>query len=561
MKQFKIACALLGILCGFTLSGCLDGGPGSGAPASSVSSTGNKSETASLIGASSSNGYSNTSGSGAINNTLHNSPKDTHSIITSFALWITKDDVNTAFAGEIIGNNITVQVPAETDLTVPLFITYTGSGYVELRTTDEHASLIPNNSSQYVSESQTFLGLKNGKAQTYNVLVIKRAPYFTFYDASHNCIKDYDGNIWASSTYPYPSQWGDIRDYATNFFTACNIPVGKWSIPPWGQAKSLLDKIPLAYRSKPDGPGNLEPADWLNISGFVLSTEQDYWTLEENKAISGNAYVMGFSKQRTGLYSDSKMSYSYYALPVSSGPESSAKTIIDLTFTPESGTPSKGTIVGNQIFVTTTVWANPGTAVNANIIISTTGGTVSYNGRLITADTGLAYNVSQPIPLTVTTKNANADKNIYTLFVKTTLPTPPKKPEVPGLITVCSSSGTDDPDKKFNRIIATTVGNNFYQNYLPLPGTCSQLNIGNTNIADLAAHKVIWYSFFNENPIASTSYVDQSGYYHDIIPKFLWIPADPRKPDPSGFWLYVTMDPSCHHDSQYPSGVTPSCTN
>lgn len=564
MKQFKIAFAVLGILCGFTLNGCLNGGEGSGASAGGASS--------SNVGSVSVAPKSQIPGT--ISNALNSSSKDTNPGFTSFALWKANDDLSTAVAGEIIenpntGNTVTLQLPEDTpkDAAIPFTLTFTGVADTVLK----DGLQVYSNSAILVTpqSSAKFTVTKSGISKDYTVLFVLE-PYFkTYKDPSNQCIQDSDGNVWVKSS----PEWGALKDTwpgdmfritgdgSTNGFSACNIPAGKWGLPSLKQVKALLDKLPLAYRPTPDGRGNLEPTDWFNMPqhGFQLTPGWNYWTSQKDKKISGNAHVMSISKQKTGVDS-APQSSQMYPLPVSIGTESSTKTITSFIFTPENSTPLEGKIVGNQIIIALPEWINPGTPINSNSNASTTGGVVSSNGTQISNSNSLVYKIAQPIPITVTAKNG--DKNIYTLIIKNTGVMPPViKPNIPGLITVCTSSSTVDPAKAFNRIIIATLGTNFYkQDILPLPGTCKEIDLGK-GIKDLTANNVLWWSFTNENPIGLTPYVDKSGYYHDIIPKFLWIPADPHKPDPSGFWLTVTMDPSCHHDSQYPLGVTPSCTN
>ncbi|MCC2624412.1 MAG: hypothetical protein K0R14_285 [Burkholderiales bacterium] len=517
MKRFKIACALFGILCCFICD------------------------------------------SKTLNNSSNS--KKIPDILGSFTLWGKQNDINTAFAGEIIGNNITVQIPADTDLSVPLFLTYTGlkKGYMELRTQEN--KLIPSNSSMIISENNTFTALKNDQSQIYNVSVIRR-PYFKFYDIAKTCVKDTDGNIWVKTPNIPGGNWSSTFAYVKSSFSTCGIPVGKWSLPCSQQGQAMINRVPLDFQFPSQVGPNTGPLAWFNgqkesgIQLFNLPNDFDFWSREEDINNPDNALAIRLSSPPK-IVSNPK-EYFAVAWAISSGDGTSAKTITDFVFTPENGVSSKGIIAGNQIFVTTSLWANLGQIIKSNVIFSVTGGTVSYNGKPLTKDVSTGYNLSQPIPITVTANNG--EKNIYTLIVKTTIPLPPKKPDTPALVTICSSSNISDPDKKFNRIITAIVGSNFYQYYLPLPGSCSQLNLGSTSIKDLEAYNVLWFSFFNEIPIGSTSFVDNTGYYHDIIPKFTWAPNS-NGLDPSGFDLSVTVDPACHHDSQSPSGVTPSCTN
>src|SRR6185437_8557412 len=96
MKRFKIAFALLGILCGFTLNGCINDGAGSSGTSSNVGSTNTETKLPLKPGTIGNllTDSNSTNGSDALNNSdnLNNSPKETHPILTSFALWANKDD-------------------------------------------------------------------------------------------------------------------------------------------------------------------------------------------------------------------------------------------------------------------------------------------------------------------------------------------------------------------------------------------------------------------------------------------------------------------------------------
>ncbi|MCE3268426.1 MAG: hypothetical protein K0R49_678 [Burkholderiales bacterium] len=532
MKQFKITFALLGTLCFLILNGCVGG----------------------------SNGGSGASSSSSSISTNSQNEKNSDQLLTSFTLWGRLGEESTANAGEIIGNNITVQVPDDTNLYTPLFMSYTDLS-VTFKTM--YGDEIPNGSPEYFFGSQSFIVTKNGNSQIYNVSVVKRAPYFKPYGSSNLCIQDLDGNIWLKFTPEWGSHnstWQDNMSFIKTF-SACDIPASKWTLPSLKQVKTLLNTLPLDYRSKSNESANLEPTDWFNQPkfGFQLTPGWAYWTSHEDKTISYNAYVLNISKQNTGTLSLPESSL-MYPLPIYSGSESTGKTITSFSLNLENSLPLEGTIASNQIFVMIPTWVNPGSNINFNIRFSTTGDKVSSNGALLTNNSNTSYDIEQPIPITVTAKNG--DKNIYTLIFKKVgiMPNPPKRPDVPGLITVCTSLGTLDPNKTFNRIVIVTLGNSFYkQATLPLPGTCSAIDLGKS-IEDLAANNVLWWSSTKDSPIASTLYVDSTGYYKDIIPTFTWVPV-PKSTDPSGFALTVNIDPTCHHDSQYPLGVTPSCTN
>src|SRR6185437_7070862 len=488
--------------------------------------------------------------------------------LTSFTLWGKKNDVNTAVAGEIIenqnGNNITVQLPADTpnDAAIPYTFTFTGVADTILKDdvqidTDAEIWITPKSSAKLTV-------IKDGISKDYTISFVLK-PYFTIYDSSNQCIQDLDGNVWVRSSLEagaVQDTWqGDmlrIPGAGDSFkgFSACNIPAGKWNLPSLEPAPVLLDKLPLAYRSKPVGSGNLEPTDWFNQHNFQLTAGWNYWTSQRNKAIPDNAYAISISKQNTGIYSTDEASM-LYPLPFSSGDGNSAKTITSFVLSPENSAPLDATIVGNQIFVKIPMWVNPGSVLNSNISISTTGGSPSSNGVPLTSNNNFALNIIQPTPITITAKNG--DRNIYTLIVDTNSVMPPvEKPNVPGLITMCTSS-TSLITQGVSHVIIATVGKNFYKQVaLPPPGTCSTIDMG-TSIRDSDTYSVMWWSFTNEVAVGMTVYADQSSGTHDVIPKFKLTPTTKR--DPSGYDLSFILDPACHHVSPNSSNVTPSCTN
>ncbi len=569
MKQFKITYALFGILCGFILNGCIDSGT------SSNTNTNTTKNNATPDSINNNIGYhlSQLSGSG---NSLHNypgiQPTNTDLIpkFVSFAISNVKNGGDIIIAGEIIESQglITLQLPEEsaTSVASPLY-TFMFTGIADTILKDgvqvqygDQISIIPNSLSK-------FTVVKGNSSRDYTVLSVLE-PYFKNYnDPTNMCIQDSDGNVWLK----FSPEWGSLQDTwpgdmyritgdgTTNGFSACGIPVGKWRLPSLKQANSLLNKLPLAYRPSAN-LGNLEPTDWFNMPqhGFQLKPAQSYWTSQRDKKKSGNAFVMNISKQSVGIQSVPQSSQ-MYPLPFSGGSESSAKTITSIKVIIDNEVPADGLIVGNQIFVTVPTPITTGNTVNAVIATSTTGGTVSYNGIQLNNGNTIAYDATQPTPITVTAQNG--DKNIYTLIL---YPPPSPKPATPGLLTICTSlGGTVDPTNAFNRVVIATFGASFYkQDVLPLPGTCSKIDMTQNihTMTDLAANGVLWWSLTNETPLGSTLYFDIFGSFHDVIPIFKWVPV-PYSEDPSGFKLSVAMDPNCHHDSTSVSGVTPSCTN
>ncbi|MCC2624410.1 MAG: hypothetical protein K0R14_283 [Burkholderiales bacterium] len=583
MKQLKIAIVFFGILGGFTLNGCIDSGTGntaaSGPGNTNVSNAGNANvsnviknpgsnniNSASVSNDKNASDISNHVGSDSSNLQLttpeattsqdHGLQKKITPMLNSFNLYESQAGIATVSAGEIIGESITLQLPPDTKAGVasPFTLTFTGTYDTILKD-----GVPVNNKSEIVVLPQTsakFTVIKNNVSKDYLASFVLK-PYFKPYndDPSNECLQDLDGNVWTKSS-PDSGTSGDTWPgymYILKSFSACGIPAGKWQLPSLEQVKSFLDRLPSAYRSPPDGPGNLEPTDWFNMpqNGFRLIPGRNYWISKRSKE---NAYVMSISKQNIFKALQSSM---MYPLPVSNGPKAMAKTITSFRFTPENSTPLEGKIIGNQVFVNIPLWVNPGSTLHAVTTFSITGGTVSLNGMQLTNNSNISYNIEQPIPITITAQNG--DKNIYTLLIKSTKVMPPViKPAVPGLITVCTSASTIDPAKTFNRTVIATLGIDFYkQDTLPLPGTCKEINLGK-DIKDLAANNVLWWSFTNETPIGSTLYVDSNNYYHDIIPKFKWVPDSS---DPSGFKLSVTTDATCYRDSQYQSGVTPDCLN
>jgi hypothetical protein len=518
------------------------------------------------------------------------SKQGTTAELTSFTLWGTKGDTSTAIAGEIIendnGGQITVQVPAETVFPATFYVTFTGADQL----------LINNQSTDYNStytfDSPTSIEVEaqnNSYIKKYTLSVVKRSPYFTKY--ADKCVKDLDGNVWLSNPTQLASNWNSAVSYA-NSFKACGLTSStdyNWSLPDPDKAKTMLDKVPLSYRAKPDGPGNHAPSQWFSMqleSGvplFHLPFLLDYWSLAEKD--SNNVYVIGFNA-KPGTYSVLKNdpNNSFLAWPVHNGDEGDFKTLVNFSVTNQIG---NSMIVGNTIFITANADTNNPNYVQ--IYFSSTGGsTVNINGtryeKSNTVNIPGKFQALQIIPITIISENQ--EKNIYTLVLQLVLPTPtpvipvpesttvipesttviPAESSVipipaPGVVIVCTSSNSKDDDPKkqppFSRKVVATVDNNIYPNVLPAPGLCSTANIGSTPLTTLKNNPVVWWQTSNANYLGTTSYFDASNTWVDAIPTFTWTPDSSN---PSGYSLTVDISTECKRDSNSPTGFSATCT-
>ncbi|HLX52468.1 MAG TPA: hypothetical protein VKR58_00910, partial [Aquella sp.] len=389
MKQFKIVFALFGILCIFVLNGCVGGSGSSGStPSNTVSTASSKNDLAAI-----------------------HSPDDTESpVITSFTLWGTDGDVNTAIAGEITtndnGNQITIQVPAETTFPAKFYVTYTGADSI---INSANNSEVTNHSLQSLDSTPvSYTVTKNNAVQNYTLSVITREPYFTSYyndQGVSKCVVDLDGNVWLSD----PTKFGtfnQVEAFANMpFFKACQ-PISGWHLPNKQQAKSLLDKIPSDYRM---GTSGKTAIDWFNMQKdskgvklFALdSFETNYWLSEPGS-------VMGVNTN--SIYSvQPSLSTKFPGWPVASDGNANAnfRTITDFYTDPQHANDTS--IAGNQIFIPIDAWhpeGNVPTPIKLNF--AATGGTITINGnKYQNGDifTIPAANMTAPIiPVTVTSK-------------------------------------------------------------------------------------------------------------------------------------------------------------
>ncbi|MCC2624414.1 MAG: hypothetical protein K0R14_287 [Burkholderiales bacterium] len=546
MNHIKIAYTLVGILCTLALNGCVEGSKG--VPGSGVS-------------------FSNT-------NSVNEKLGDTPPILTSLTLWTKTGETTTANAAEIIGNNITVKLPADTvtNGVIPVRLTFTGADTISKDGVQIESNTIVRIDPQAAT---LFTVTKNGVSKDYTLSTIAD-PYFKFYDTAKTCVKDADGNIWAktpNSVYFPGGEWSTTLAHVKSSFSACGIPAGEWSLPSSQQGQAMINRVPLTFQFPAQiGPTTI-PLAWFNgqtesgVQLFNLPNAAVFWNSEEDKNNPNNALAMQLSAAPK-IVSDPKQDYFAVAWPIVSGDGNSAKTITDFAFTPENGVPSKGIIAGNQIFVTMNTWVSPGNLINAQITMSMTGGNTFINGAQLANNSNLSYDPSHPTPITVIAKNGS--KNIYTLIVTNTGVLPPSPPEPPSPkpipaptppfpgalgVTVCSSYNSIDTASSFNRIIVATIGQTFYQQtVLPPPGACWTVYLGRTTYQDLAKYPIRWYSFFNVNPIGSSSYSGKLGG-NDAVPEFTWKPTNTN--DPSGFDLSVSTNPTCYNNYTY----KPACPN
>jgi hypothetical protein len=419
MKDFKKILFVLVFISAWMLSGCNEGdknsspsGLGLSGPSSGSSSSGN----GNLSGGSLDNSKYSLNGS----NSLHSA--NSTGVLTSFTLWTAQDDVNTAIAGEIIGNSnndskINVQVPADTPDTATFYITTTGVDNMTIN----GSSVTDNSAYSFVlSDQYDCVVTKGGTSQKYTLSFVRMASYFSLYpDKSGKCVKDFDGNVWVSA--PDANHIYSWNSATTHTFSVdnCGFTSG-WQLPDAQHAQVLLNKVPLKYRAKPDGgTGTSLPIYWLNsqtefgLPLFKLPAFPGAWYWLSDPQDQNQASVIDITTggNVSSVRSLPKSPTLSLIWPVHKGDINDAKTITGFTIDKQIG---NATIVGNQIFATVGMGL-----MSVNLTI-TTGGTVTINDTLYVNNNllelpELTSLSPQMIPITVTSKNG--DKNIYTLVL------------------------------------------------------------------------------------------------------------------------------------------------
>src|SRR6185437_6588196 len=396
-RQLKIALTSLGSSCILMLNGCVGSGNGNSGSSSGLSS--------SITTPTATNSQKNEAGS------------NLDQLLTGFTLSGKQDGADIMLAGEIDGDTITIQMPPET--TFPVTLTNALAGEHDGIT--RNGVFINDNSEQSFELGTYEYTVSNGSnSHSYNVKITP-APYFTL---QNGCVTDLDGNLWLSKPDEYaPSgNWQNANSYLKSF-SACGIPAvdpvnGKvnWRLPTVAQEHGLINLIPMAYRFPTDQTAN--PRYWLNSltsSGSHLFDLPlaDFWSSAEAPNNPNDALAMRLTAN-PGIIPDPKEDYFADVWPVSSD-GTKAKSITDFSLTLGNGIPSKGVIVGQQIFVISNTPFSSGQPTSTEFDFSTSGGKVTVNGIQQTSGNKASYDLSQPIPITVTA--ANGDKNIYTLVV------------------------------------------------------------------------------------------------------------------------------------------------
>ncbi|MCC2625476.1 MAG: hypothetical protein K0R14_1349 [Burkholderiales bacterium] len=404
MKKLNMPSTLFGILCALVLGVCVGDsniGPG---PSRSDNAIFNSTKTASSQKAKAEN---------------------TDSMLTSFTLW-NENDVNTISAGEIIGNNITVQLPADTITTASVMfkLTFTGAD-----TISTNGIQIKNNTDVQIdlNAPMVFTATKDGISKNYTVSFIKREPYFKFYDKANTCIRDIDGNIWTKTPNKVikGGQWKDTLNYVNDSFSACGIPLQKWTLPSTVQAQAIINTVPLNFQYPSQTSPDTAPLAWFNaqtesnVKLLNLPNVVDFWTQEDDSSKKDYALAMRLGATKPKIVSIQNRNYFSVAWPVSSGDGSDAKTITNFTFTPQNELPIQGIVAGNLIFLVMPPLPEH-TIMRGGIAVSATGGTVSINGISqldnYSFPSGAPPSFPPILPVTVTAKNGK--KNIYSLIVR-----------------------------------------------------------------------------------------------------------------------------------------------
>jgi hypothetical protein len=544
MKQFKREFALLWFLCIFALNGCVGSSGSSGSTSPKVGVDNSQNHVAAV-----------------------NSPDAP--LITSFTLWGTKDDVNTAIAGEIIGNNITVQVPSDTTFPLQIIASFRnidpdGKDITTISVPTKYGPQpITNDTPQLFNENfpnNYTVATNNGEA-LYTITVVKRAAYFTKY-ADTICIRDFDGNIWYK--FMDPNNWvswsiavSHAEQLNAGYFKTgtCGL-TSNWGLPSKSQMQLMINYLPLDNRKNPTQIGGISPeATWFNSQGFMVSGFNLWGQSDESdntKAYVWNLDGVTYHQTPLGISTVDKNSTNMVVSTwfVNSTNKNDAKTITDFSVNGQSAL-----IVGNQIILNTTfIRYNDETSFKFGFT-STNGGTVNINNAVYINGSAVTFSdkfIGQPqteiIPVTIISNNG--DKNIYTLVLHLVPPTP--TPVEPTALYICMAS--DSMNNPPNKTVVATMGNHIYKNQLPEPGSCGTVSLGSTTFQDLENNPVVWWSTSDMEALGATNFL--SAAQQDTIPTFEW-QADDNSP--YGYSLSVEMKPNCKHDSSTPSGFSSDC--
>jgi hypothetical protein len=524
MKQFKIIFALFGFLSVFLLHGCGDGSKSASGQVGSISTEKNGSSLRSAD----------------------------NPLLTSFTLYGTKGDANTAIAGEISGNSIIVQVPSDTTFPLQIDASFRaadpdGRDIIKISESKYGPQSITNDTPQiFVENTPVNYTVETDDGQeTYTILVVKRAAYFTQY-ADTICIRDFDGNIWYK--FMDPNNWvswstavSHAEQLNTGYFKTgtCGL-TSNWGLPSKSQMQLMINYLPLDNRKNPTQIGGISPeATWFNSQGFMVSGFNLWGQSDENdntKAYVWNLDGVTYHQTPLGISTVDKNSTNMVVSTwfVNSTNKNDAKTITD--FSVEN---QPAVIVGNKILLNTPiVLPNPEHDVQLQInFTATTGGAVIINNASYSSGSKItltSHFTSQEqtriVPVTVISNNG--EKNIYTLVVKFVahIPTPAPTPPLVNAFYVCTAS-----DSPFSGNIVATVGNNEFPNKLPEPGQCGTINLGSTKAKDLLTTPALWWSVDNMKPVGAPM------QFANSIPTFQWQPSN----SPSGYSLSVETKPSC----------------
>ncbi|HLX52643.1 MAG TPA: hypothetical protein VKR58_01810 [Aquella sp.] len=524
----------------FMLNGCTGGSGSSGSNLYNVGSTQNKAAGNNL------SGYT--------------------TAITSFSLYGQRDDANTAIAGEIDGNQITIQLPAETSFPATFTVVFHGVSSLQ---TESGAIVTSDKSTQtftFLNQDVVYYALKDGVLQPYTVSVTKGTSYYAKY--AEGCIKDIDGSMWSSTPTEDPfAYWGTAYAF-TKAYTGpqsskdCKFPMGSWDLPSKAQFQTMISQ----YNASPKKSTTYGIYDWLSDQNFKVVSGGRYWSSSTDEADSSKRYGLLLDYPVMQTFSVYQFPEVFSVWPVHTGDGSDAKTITDFSMSQQIG---DTVILGNQIFATGNVLGNSkGDVAEATFNFTTTGySTITINGKKYTNGVPIILpdpsSVSeQIIPITVTSKNG--DKNIYTLVltIKPILPTPPVEPKS---LYLCTSSDSTDMPAKFNRKVFATIGpNGEYRITLPEPGHCSSFNffvdahpIHSISPEDLKG-TIFWWSTTDTSPLIITKYFDADGDFSLVIPTFTWVPDSTKL---SGYTLTSEVRKGCTVSSANSQlEFSPACT-
>lgn len=380
MKQFKTAFLFLGMLSVFILTGCVGGSGGtqsSGLNQPSVKAPG---------------GGNVTNDTGFTHFTIQSATGNT--------------------AGEIVGNNILVQMPYGTDESAPLRVLFTVPVGSTVSLSGSDAAIV-SGETLFSAQSNIYTVTNGNSIQDYTVTLVTLPKTFQYFgQALQDCIYDnISGDVWQKNIPSTAKNWDDAMESdiaGLNSKVICGT-VGGWNLPTTSQMKVMLNYVPLAYRNAPESSGSA--ANWFNQQGFNL-VNGAYWGSDIDYRYFVNILELNSSANDINSIAWTTNQYTWAVYTKSA----SHKSITDFSLSLESGDQVVGTIEGNYILLQPK--SSQINQLTAKVNFTTTGDKVMINGVPISNGDTVTLDFTQPIPVTVVSLDGN--KNIYTVRVLNT---------------------------------------------------------------------------------------------------------------------------------------------